>query len=137
MTSELLDDILRVSKRNNMRDGITGILMYHDNLFFQVIEGNQGGVEALWKRIQQDSRHGSVALMWSGEVAERSFSDWAMGFAGSDQISSYTNDRMVSLNELKSRKDSTSSINSLALLLATEVFQDFRGANRFSNARSE
>ena len=31
-----LSDILEVSRLNNARDEITGILMYHDELFFQV-----------------------------------------------------------------------------------------------------
>jgi len=34
-----LSDILSVSAHNNERDGVTGLLMYHDQLFFQVLEG--------------------------------------------------------------------------------------------------
>ena len=40
-----LSDILEASQRNNARDEITGILMYHDDMFFQVLEGDRSAVE--------------------------------------------------------------------------------------------
>jgi hypothetical protein len=36
---------LEVSQRNNDRDVITGILLYNDRTFFQVLEGKQSAVE--------------------------------------------------------------------------------------------
>ncbi|MDG4650644.1 BLUF domain-containing protein [Roseibacterium sp. SDUM158017] len=137
MAPEFLDDILNTSARNNLRDHISGILMYHDQLFFQVLEGEKEKVDGLFRRIQADSRHTSIALMWTGEVNERCFSEWAMGFAGPAEILSYTNGRMVSLAELKSRRSAKASNGVLALNLAEAVFNDFLGQNRFGNARTE
>ncbi len=37
----LLSDVLTASKRNNTLDGISDVLMYHDQSFFQVLEGER------------------------------------------------------------------------------------------------
>jgi hypothetical protein len=60
-----LSDILGVSRRNNSRDEITGILMYADRTFFQVLEGEQSAVEdCYYKQILNDPRHCRLALYW-------------------------------------------------------------------------
>lgn len=46
-----VSDILGSSRINNARDGITGLLVYHDQLFFQVLEGNRSVVEHCYARI--------------------------------------------------------------------------------------
>ncbi|WP_092891658.1 BLUF domain-containing protein [Roseicitreum antarcticum] len=64
----LLNDILTVSEKNNTRDGISGILMYHDQLFFQVLEGERTCVKNCYDRILLDPRHSAIGvppLKWS------------------------------------------------------------------------
>lgn len=38
MTSDQLRELLSVSRRNNIGDGVTGMLFYHEGSFFQVLE---------------------------------------------------------------------------------------------------
>ena len=33
-----VQDILKISRANNTRDGVSGLLVYHDGSFFQVLE---------------------------------------------------------------------------------------------------
>ena len=77
-----IDDILAKSRANNVRDGITGALLFNTGCFGQVLEGPLDTVEAAFERIQQDERHGDVSLLALEQVAARSFPEWAMGFVG-------------------------------------------------------
>ena len=77
----MVGDILAAARRNNPALGVTGLLMVHDDSFFQVLEGPRPAVERLFSRIAADPRHGSVIVMLQGETSERCFADWAMALA--------------------------------------------------------
>ncbi len=74
-----LDDILAVSRHNNSRDGITGLLVYFEGSFLQVLEGPGDVVELTYRRILTDPRHSGVLSFIREEVAERQFGEWDMG----------------------------------------------------------
>ena len=80
--SENIGGILAKSRRNNVRDGVTGGLLFSDGCFAQVLEGPMEAVMAAFERIQCDERHGEVVVLQSGPIAERHFSDWSMAFTG-------------------------------------------------------
>lgn len=71
--------LLQQARRNNRRDGITGMLLYHGGTFMQVFEGEAETVSALHDRILGDPRHRGVIELYNGPVPERQFPDWAMG----------------------------------------------------------
>jgi hypothetical protein len=81
-----LAEIVDGSRRNNIRDGITGLLLYHDGNFMQALEGPEAEVRALIERIKRDPRHTGMILMVRQYIAERSFPDWAMECRNSDLI---------------------------------------------------
>lgn len=80
MSDEELLDILEVSRENNRKHNITGMLLYRDHYFIQVLEGERSVVEPLYDKIAQDDRHHHVLLVGKDKIDERSFSDWTMGF---------------------------------------------------------
>jgi hypothetical protein len=122
-----LSDILEVSRRNNNRDEITGILMYQDMTFFQVLEGEQSAVENCYnKRINNDPRHGSLSLIWYGLAERRVFSDLAMGYVGPHEIGRYTKGTFTSLDDLGGDETSPANSKDLALELARSVYLDFK-----------
>jgi hypothetical protein len=121
-----LSDILEGSRRNNNRDEITGILMYEDRTFFQVLEGEQSAVEdCYYKRILNDPRHCRLALYWYGLSERRVFSDWAMGYVGPHEIGRYTKSTFTSLDDLIGDETSPANFKDLALELARSVYLDF------------
>ncbi len=63
LSPEDVDSITRVSAANNARDGITGMLMASGQLFFQLIEGPDDVVDALYSRILGDHRHKNVMVL--------------------------------------------------------------------------
>lgn len=78
--AELLE-ILKVSRRNNQANDITGILLFDGNsMFLQTLEGPESGVLETYERIKQDTRHDQVYRLGIREVTERAFGEWQMGF---------------------------------------------------------
>ncbi|WP_207485923.1 BLUF domain-containing protein [Arenibaculum pallidiluteum] len=78
--------LLRQSRRNNERTGVTGLLLYMEGRFMQALEGEQDTVLALYRRIAMDARHRGVTTLIKFAIPARSFPDWSMGFADIDGI---------------------------------------------------
>ena len=76
-----LRDLLVGARRYNERHGITGMLLYADGSFFQVLEGAPDDVERLFERISADPRHDHLTLIIREPVATRAFGEWTMGHA--------------------------------------------------------
>lgn len=79
-------ELLRQSRRNNERDGVSGLLLYAGGRFMQALEGEQETVLALYRRIAMDARHARVTTLIKFAIPERSFAEWSMGFANIDAI---------------------------------------------------
>ena len=75
-----LRKILNKSCENNARLGVTGLLLYKDGSFMQMLEGERETVEQLYAKIRRDPRHSGIIVLFRGETPEREFPDWSMGF---------------------------------------------------------
>lgn len=82
-----LDAILDISRRNNAKAGITGMLLYAEAAFFQVLEGPDDAIAETYARIEQDPRHGRLILALNEGVETRDFPDWSMGFKRAENLS--------------------------------------------------
>lgn len=80
VTEEVLKDILSQSRERNPGMGITGMLLYFDNKFMQLLEGEESEVKLLYKGICKDSRHTAVATLKEGPASNRLFPEWSMSF---------------------------------------------------------
>lgn len=67
------------ARRNNDRARVTGLLLYVDDEFFQVIEGPSDEVETLFDRIQRDARNRWVTPLLRERPFFRIFKHWSMG----------------------------------------------------------
>jgi hypothetical protein len=85
MRSELsrpdLDTLLSKWRRRNAERAITGVLLYHHESVFQVLEGFPDLVRSLYQTISQDPRHHSVTTLIDEPTERRSFGDWSIGHA--------------------------------------------------------
>ena len=70
---------------NTSRD-ITGLLLHRDRSFYQVLEGAEDVVRQTFDRIEKDKRHTAIDVLFEGEVEEREFPDWQMGFLNLDSV---------------------------------------------------
>ncbi|TNH37782.1 BLUF domain-containing protein [Paracoccus haeundaensis] len=75
---EALDDILEESRRNNIRDDITGLLISSDEDFIQLIEGGRTVISNCFMRIMQDTRHRYINVLLTQGVDSRLFPKWSM-----------------------------------------------------------
>jgi hypothetical protein len=75
-----LQILLNNCRENNAQLGITGMLLYKDGNFMQVLEGEEEAVSKLAAKIHKDSRHKGMITLYKGFSGERQFPDWSMGF---------------------------------------------------------
>lgn len=79
-SGEDLESLLAVSRRNNTALSVTGLLVYKDYCFLQVLEGEQSTVEGLYTKIMKDERHSGCTIFIQEPKAAREFADWSMAF---------------------------------------------------------
>ncbi len=80
MSDEEVLDILRVSRRNNEAKSVTGMLLYKDGNFMQVLEGEQEDVLSIFRKVEKDKRHNGISVLSQAPISERQFADWRMAF---------------------------------------------------------
>ena len=80
MAEDELIDLLEAARVANVSHAITGLLLYNDGNFMQVIEGEKNNVEQLLKNLENDIRHTGMIVMLKEEIIRRNFSKWSMGF---------------------------------------------------------
>jgi len=78
--------LLESARTYNQQNGITGILLYDNQQFGQIIEGERANVMKAWKRIQDDKRHHRIELLEIREIAERSYPEWLLRFYGGETL---------------------------------------------------
>jgi len=79
LAAPVVDSILEQSRKNNPRQGITGMLCFFDDIFVQVLEGGRDEVCELFNAIVRDDRHSNVRMLTYEEISERRFGSWTMG----------------------------------------------------------
>ena len=79
-TDQDLETLLRQSRRNNLVSEITGLLLYKDGNFMQILEGPKPNVHATLAKIKNDPRHCGLMLLLDEETPHREFKDWTMAF---------------------------------------------------------
>jgi len=80
MTDDELKSILVKAREVNKSKGVTGMLLYRDGFFIQVLEGEESIVRPLYEKIAKDERHKNVLTVYVNEIENRTFSNWSMGF---------------------------------------------------------
>jgi hypothetical protein len=79
-----LQQLLRQANSRNQALGVTGMLLYGQEQFLQVLEGEQALVQPLYEHIRQDPRHRDVTTFADKQIAHRAFKDWAMAYHPQD-----------------------------------------------------
>jgi Sensors of blue-light using FAD len=74
-----LDAIYAEAVAYNDAAGITGALLFLDERFGQILEGEQAAITGLFDRISRDPRHEHVTFDYLIETGDRLFPDWSMG----------------------------------------------------------
>lgn len=73
-----MHDILTEAILNNELHNLTGLLVYNDAMFIQMLEGEKKDVEFIYEKIKKDERHFDVRILSSGPSVQRYFPHWRM-----------------------------------------------------------
>ncbi len=80
MPKSKLYKILVGSRVSNKLADVTGLLVYVDGTFLQVLEGEQEMVSDLLEKISKDPRHTDVKVVYKTGVERRTFNAWQMAY---------------------------------------------------------
>lgn len=75
-----LKRILESARARNARREVTGMLLYRDGVFLQLLEGQEVDVRYVFTRIAQDPRHQRVVKLMEEAITQRDFASWSMGY---------------------------------------------------------
>ncbi len=79
-SDEELKSLLVNCRSRNTSIEVTGLLLYKDGNFMQLLEGEREVLETLYTKISRDPRHRGLIVLIRQTIAERSFPNWSMGF---------------------------------------------------------
>jgi hypothetical protein len=89
-SSNELSGILTSARLKNELLGVTGMLLYHEGSFLQILEGEESVVDGLYKRITKDTRHHACNVLMRSYIDRRSFGEWRMGFINTNRYRNTT-----------------------------------------------
>lgn len=76
-----LQNLMQTAQARNQREGVTGVVVYDDNRFFQWLEGPAAGVDRIMNSIRGDRRHTDIQVIARRASAARRFDGWDMKLA--------------------------------------------------------
>jgi Txe/YoeB family toxin of Txe-Axe toxin-antitoxin module len=81
-----LQDLLDVSRKNNLEHEITGLLIIKDYIIVQYIEGEKDKILQLIENIKKDVRHFNLTIIKEEPIEKRLFEQWSMGIKNFDEL---------------------------------------------------
>ncbi len=75
-----IEDILTKCRKYNQLHQVTGVLVYHKTMAFQIFEADVSEVEKVFERIQNDPRHRGIIILHDKIIENREFPNWTMLF---------------------------------------------------------
>lgn len=84
-----LFNLLMQCREKNRRLGITGHLLYTEEIFVQCIEGSPSSLDTLWSSLLRDERHHQIELISRSQIQERRFAQWSMAFSSYSYFNKY------------------------------------------------
>lgn len=76
--TDTLTSIRREAQAANMKLGISGVLIFHEGRFLQVLEGEPAVLTELMERISRDTRHTDILCLVDQAIDRRSLAEWNM-----------------------------------------------------------
>ena len=102
-----IQEIFETTQKNNKSRNITGILLYLENSFFQVLEGDRQELVAVFNTIEMDDRHENIFVVIDKPIDKQTFKDYKSGFSivknseDLQNLNKYLNETSTSIEESK------------------------------------
>lgn len=75
-----MEALLRAVRLRNAYWCVTGMLLFHEDCFAQILEGESEDLTGIFAAITADPRHCEVTLLQRAPVRERAFAGWSMHY---------------------------------------------------------
>ncbi|MBB5395467.1 BLUF domain-containing protein [Mucilaginibacter sp. AK015] len=114
MEDEQLVNLLNSARNMNLKHQVTGVLLYSEGTFIQVLEGNSSDVDHILSKIETDSRHKNLITLVDEPITERNFPEWSMGFytPNADNITHLAG-YLKSTNKIEGKRDGGAAVTML------------------------
>lgn len=89
--------LLQKSRARNAGSNITGALIYNLGQFLQFLEGPEDVVTKLYQKINHDSRHNEIQMIYEGFAMTRMFGEWDMAYKNITEYDESLRARVVDL----------------------------------------
>jgi hypothetical protein len=84
MPKSKLYKILHGARAANAIADVTGLLVFAEGKFLQVLEGPKSTVRSLMQKISADRRHANLQIISEGAINARIFPSWEMAYASTN-----------------------------------------------------
>ena len=122
-----IQSILAQSRQNNARDHITGLLIFHDGSFLQILEGEKDEVLTCYRRINRDTRHSGCIILQSEDVPARQFGEWDMAYVPFAELPSGCRKSYIDLTALRDTEKMRELLHDKnAAVFVTTFLESFR-----------
>lgn len=86
LTPQDLIHIHNQGARNNLKNDITGLLLYHNGEFVHLMEGEKQKVQDMCSKILLDKRHTDISLLLQDTTKRKYFENWSIAFQHFEEI---------------------------------------------------
>ena len=127
MNEAELADMLVVNQQSNRLSNITGMLIYVDGTFIQVLEGNEEDVKKAGRKMERNTSHKNIIKLAEDNLAKPNFRTWSMAFLASNRA-------VVEKLEGYINPESSNFLNTDSTHAAIVLLKNFAKSNRVSYA---
>lgn len=118
-----LTALLSSIRPKNQARAVTGMLLYDDLAFLQILEGQKGELATLFELIQKDPRHHHIVTILEKPISQRQFGDWSMGF---ERVNKTKLASLEGLNDFYSDKTCLADVDAGRAKKILQAFQQGR-----------
>lgn len=83
--------LLTQARERNLRQNVTGMLLYHNATYLQVLEGDSDDVHQIFNSIKHDTRNNGLVKLAECNIKKRDFPGGSMGF---EDLTAYSSDEL-------------------------------------------
>ena len=91
-------NILEKARDFNSKEDITGCLLFHNNEFIQILEGDRKVLHNLIEKIKKDVRHNNLMVLAENKIENRVFDKWSMAYHKVGNDDAINLDRLIFVN---------------------------------------
>lgn len=86
LRADELDRIYLRAKAANKAFGLTGLMLFYEGSFLQLLEGPSAAITSLMQKVRRDRRHTGLITLESGPIELRSFPDSPMHYVSARNL---------------------------------------------------